>query len=190
MSQREKCAVFARLHKDPGTFVIPNPYDIGSAKYLAALGFKALATTSAGAAWAMGRADNQVDRAAMLDHIAMMAQASDLPFNADFENCFSDTVEGVGENVTLCVKSGVAGLSIEDATGKKDTPFYDQTTAVARVKAARRAIDATGMPVLLTARSEVVLGQHPGGVKEALKRITAYADAGADVLFEIGRAHV
>ena len=184
--QRDKCAAFTKLHKGPGAFVIPNPWDVGSAKYLAALGFKALATTSAGAAWAMGRADNQVGRAAMLAHIALMAGASDLPFNADFENCFSDTVEGVGESVALCVKTGVAGLSIEDAAGRKDTPFYDIDVAVARVKVARHAIDATGMPVLLTARSEVVLGQHPGGLKEALKRITAYADAGGDVLFVPG----
>ena len=185
-AQRGKCADFARLHAGPGVFVMPNPWDLGSARYLASLGFKALATTSAGAAWSMGRPDNGVSRAMMLGHIAAMAAGGALPLNADYEACYADTVEGVGESVALCVAAGVAGLSIEDYTGKPEAPFFERDVAIERVRAARRAIDASDMPVLLTARSECVLNQHPDGLKEALRRIVTYAEAGADVLYVPG----
>lgn len=184
--QRAKCAVFAALHKGPGIFMIPNPYDVGSALYLGSLGFKALATSSAGAAWSMGRPDTGCDRAQMLSHIAAVAAASPLPVNADFESCFGADEDGVAESVGLCVATGVAGLSIEDLTGDPAEPFYSLEMAVRRMQAARAAILASGMPVLLTARSECMLLGHSGGLGEAIARAIAFAAAGADVIFVPG----
>ncbi len=184
--QQAKCAAFAQLHRGPGIFVMPNPYDVGSALYLGSLGFKALATTSAGAAWTLGRPDTGCDRAQVLAHIAAVAAASPLPVNADFESCFGGDADGVAESVGLCVKTGVAGLSIEDLTGNAADPFHSLDEALRRMRAARRAIAQSGMPVLLTARTECLLFGHPGGLREAIARATAFAAEGADVIFVPG----
>ena len=173
---------FAELHKAPGCFVMPNPFDVGSAKYLASLGFPALASTSAGMAFAAGRVDGGVDRAYALSHIRDLAAATDLPLNADFEAGFARDAEGVYESARLCVGAGVSGFSIEDYTGDAAAPLYALSEAVERLRAARAAISASGEKVLLTARSEAILRQA-GGLPEALRRLAAYADAGADVLY-------
>jgi 2-methylisocitrate lyase-like PEP mutase family enzyme len=182
----EKRARFAELHRGPGCFVMPNPWDVGGAVYLATLGFKALATTSRGAAFSAGRPDGGLKREEALAHIRGLAAASDLPFNADFENGFADDRERLAESVTLCVETGVAGLSIEDYSGNAKRPFYDFDEAVARIRTARAAIDATGAKALLTARSEIVLHGYEGGLKEALRRLAAFAEAGADALYAPG----
>jgi 2-methylisocitrate lyase-like PEP mutase family enzyme len=181
----QKRARFAELHASPGCFVIPNPFDIGSAKYLASLGFPALASTSAGMAFAAGKGDGSVDRAYALSHIRDLAEATDLPLNADFEAGFARDAEGVRESARLCVGAGVAGFSIEDYTGNPGAPLYDVNEAVERLRAARAAIDATGQKVMLTARSEAILRQA-GGLPEALRRLAVYAEAGADVLYAPG----
>jgi 2-methylisocitrate lyase-like PEP mutase family enzyme len=183
-SVADKRAAFRRLHES-GCFVIPNPWDVGSARYLQHLGFKALATTSAGFAWSIARPDNGVTRDDVLAHLKAIASAADIPVNADFEGGFADDAEGVARNVTLAVATGISGLSIEDSTGKADAPLYDFALAVERIKAARRAIDATASGVLLTGRSEGFIAGRPD-LKETLKRLTAYADAGADCLYAPG----
>ena len=186
MSQKqcEMCAAFARLHEGPGAFVIPNPFDVGSALYLASLGFKAVATSSAGAAWTMGRADLHASRDMILAHIRAVADAVDVPVNADYEACYGANEDEVSESVRLCVEAGVAGLSIEDfGTGGA---FYSREEALSRMKAARDAIRATGTKVLLAARSEAVLHGHPGGLKEAVARLELFAAEGADVLYAPG----
>jgi methylisocitrate lyase len=181
-STAEKRRVFGDLHRD-GCFVIPNPYDVGSALFLQSLGFKALATTSAGAAWGLGLADDTVSRDAMLDHIKALAESSDVPMNADFGNGFADDADGVGENVRLCVDTGVAGLSIEDMSSDSANPLYDLDLAVDRIRAARAAIDAAGGGVILVARTEAYRVKHPDSAKIARTRLERFADAGADCLF-------
>ena len=161
---------------------MPNPFDIGSAKYLASLGFPALASTSAGMAFAAGKGDGDVDRGYALSHIRDLAEATDLPLNADFEAGFARDAEGVHESARLCVGAGVAGFSIEDYTGDSRAPLYSLNEAVERLRAARAAINASGETVMLTARSEAILRQA-GGLAEALRRLAAYAEAGADVLY-------
>jgi 2-methylisocitrate lyase-like PEP mutase family enzyme len=178
----QKRARFAELHRAPGCFVMPNPFDVGSAKYLASLGFPALASTSAGMAFAAGLADGAVTRSYTLKHIGELAGATDLPLNADFEAGFARDAEGVHESARLCVGAGVSGFSIEDYTGDPSAPLYGLSEAVDRLRAAREAIDASGETVLLTARSEAILRQA-GGLPEALRRLAAYAEAGADVLY-------
>ena len=178
----EKRRRFAELHQAPGCFVMPNPFDVGSARYLASLGFPALATTSAGMAFAAGKGDGAVDRAYALSHIRDLAAATDLPLNADFEAGFARDAEGVYESARLCVGAGVAGFSIEDYTGDRTAPLFALREAVERLRAARAAINATGEKVLLTARSEAIL-REAGGLPEALRRLAAYAEAGADVLY-------
>lgn len=181
-------AAFRKLH-EAGFFVIPNPWDIGTARYLRSLGFKALATTSSGFAFTQGLpdADWAVPRDAVLQHIAsIVAAVPDIPVNADFESGYAHQPEGVAENVRLCVATGVAGLSIEDATGNSKQPLYDFLLAVERIKAARAAIDASGADVLLIARAECYLVDHPEPLREAIRRLTAYAEAGADVLYAPG----
>ena len=173
---------FAELHKAPGCFIMPNPFDVGSAKYLASLGFPALASTSAGMAFAAGRPDGGVDRGYVLSHVRDLAAATDLPLNADFEAGFARDAEGVYESARLCVGAGVSGFSIEDYTGDAAAPLYALSEAVDRLRAARAAINASGEKVLLTARSEAILRQG-GGLPEALTRLAAYAEAGADVLY-------
>jgi len=182
----ERRAAFRLLHQS-GCFVIPNPWDIGTALYLRHLGFKALATTSAGFALSRGLPDYGAMTAAMvLQHVAEIVSAVDLPVNADFQDGFSLTLQGVSENVKLCIDAGVAGLSIEDSTGDKAKPLYDISEAVDRVKAARAAIDSSRADVLLTARSECHLVGHPRPLEESVRRLQAYAEAGADVLYAPG----
>jgi len=180
-------AVFRRLH-ERGCFVIPNPWDIGTARYLRHLGFQALATTSAGFSFSKGLADADwsVPRDAALAHIAELVAATDLPVNADYESGYAHEAEEVAHNVRLCVETGVAGLSIEDATGNSDRPLYDLGHAAERIKAARRAIDASGADVLLTGRAECHLVGHPDPLRESIRRLQAYAEAGADVLYAPG----
>ncbi len=179
-------AAYRTLHQ-AGCFVQPNPWDAGTARWLAARGFPALATTSAGFAWSRGRADQDVPIDLMLGYIADMVEATpELPVNADFENGYAHDLETLESNVKRCVATGVAGLSIEDATGNSDHPLYDFDIAVERIRVARRAIDATGADVLLTARAEAYLTGHPEPLKEATRRLAAFADAGADVLYAPG----
>ncbi len=180
----DKRKTFRSLHEQ-GCFVIPNPWDVGSARYLQHLGFKALATTSLGFAYAAGYADGEVPRGLMLDHIAELTEISDVPVNADFEGGYAHDPEGVAESVTMCVATGVAGLSIEDSTGDKERPLYPFDQALARIKAARAAIDATGEDVMLTARTEGFIRGRPD-MDETLRRLKAFADAGADCLYAPG----
>jgi 2-methylisocitrate lyase-like PEP mutase family enzyme len=178
---------FRRLHES-GCFVLPNPWDIGTARYLRHLGFPALATTSSGFAFTRGLPDTDwaVPLESMLAHIAEIVAAADLPVNADFESGYAHDPEGVAANVRLCVETGVAGLSIEDATGDAAKPLYDLSHALARIEAARHAIDRTGSGVLLTARAECFLVGHPEPLDEAIRRLQAYSAAGADVLYAPG----
>lgn len=180
----DKRREFHRLHES-GCFVIPNPWDPGSARYLQSLGFKALATTSAGFAWSKARPDNGVTRDAVITHLAEMVAATDVPINADFEGGFAADAAGVAESVRLAVAAGVAGLSIEDSTGDAARPLYDLDTAVERMRAARRAIDATGGDTLLVGRAEGFLAGRPD-LDEAIVRLKAYANAGADCLYAPG----
>ena len=182
----QKRARFAELHKGPGCFVIPNPWDVGSTIYLGSLGFKALATTSAGMAFAAGRPDNGVTLAYALRHIGEIVASTSLPVNADFEAAFAATPDEVHENSRLCIGMGIAGFSVEDYTGDPKAPFYGFAESVDRIRAARAAIDASGERVLLTARSEAIWADHPDGLQEALRRLAAFAEAGADVLFAPG----
>jgi 2-methylisocitrate lyase-like PEP mutase family enzyme len=175
---------FRQLHES-GCFVIPNPWDVGSARYLASLGFPALATTSAGAAWAMGYADGSTPRDKMLAHIADIVQATDLPVNADFEGAYADDPAALAEAVRLCVETGVAGLSVEDFTGNRIDPIYPFDDAVARVAAARTAIDKAGGEVLLVGRAEGLIRNRPD-FEEILRRLVAYKNAGADCLYAPG----
>jgi len=180
---------FRRLH-DAGCFVLPNPWDVGSAVFLERLGFHALATTSAGFAFSRGLPDdpNVIPRDVMLAHVREIAAATTLPVNADYQSGYAREPEGVAANVTLCVATGAAGLSIEDATGDPRTPLYETALAVDRVRAARAAIDASGTPVVLTARCEAWLVGVPDPEQVALPRLAAFAAAGADCLFAPGVA--
>lgn len=180
----EKRRRFHELHRS-GCFVIPNPWDLGSARYLQALGFKALATTSSGFAWSQGRPDGGVPLGAVLAHLRAMVDATDLPVNADFQGGFAQDHQGVAANVHLAVETGVAGLSIEDSTGDAAKPLYDLEDAVARVRAARRAIDRAGGDTLLVGRAECFLVGRPD-IDETLARLEAYASAGADCLYAPG----
>jgi len=180
----KKISEFRRLH-ETGCFVIPNPWDRGTAIYLASLGFKALATTSAGFAWSVGRADSAVTVEQVLEHLEEIASAVGVPVNADFEGGFAKEPQGVAANVARAVKTGIAGLSIEDSTGDAQNPLFDFPLAVERIKAARMAIDKSGSGVLLTGRSEGFIAGRPD-IKETTRRLEAYAAAGADVLYAPG----
>lgn len=182
----EKRRLFRQLHGS-GCFVIPNPWDAGTARYLQHLGFKALATTSSGAAFSMGLPDTDwaLTRDPMLAHIHMIVQASDLPVNADFESGYADGPDELAENVRLCVETGVAGLSIEDSTGDPSRPLYPFDLAVARIRAARAAIDRAGGDVLFVGRTEGFIAGVPD-LDEAIRRLTAYSAAGADCLYAPG----
>jgi 2-methylisocitrate lyase-like PEP mutase family enzyme len=177
-------AEFRRLH-ERGCFVMPNPWDIGSARLLVSLGFPAIASTSAGLAWSVGRRDNEISLEVSLAHLRAIAGCVDVPVNADFEDGFAAEPEGVAANVTSAAATGVAGLSIEDSTGNRGAPLYDFTFAVTRMKAARRAIDESGMGVLLTGRSEGFIAGRPD-LAETITRLEAYAEAGADCLYAPG----
>jgi 2-methylisocitrate lyase-like PEP mutase family enzyme len=175
---------FRRLHQT-GCFVLPNPWDLGSARLLAGMGFPALATTSAGFAWSQGRSDNHITLDQALEHLRTMAAGVDLPVNADFEGGFAIEPAAVGANVLRAVGTGIAGLSIEDSTGDPFQPLYDFDLAVARVRAARAAIDASGTGVVLTGRSEGYIRGRPD-LNETIRRLRAYAEAGADCLYAPG----
>jgi 2-methylisocitrate lyase-like PEP mutase family enzyme len=176
---------FRKLHES-GCFLIPNPWDPGSARALEQLGFKALATTSSGFAWSRGHADNTMDVEAVLAHCREIVEATGLPVNADFEDGHARDLDGLRENVRRCIDTGVAGLSIEDSTGDAAQPLYDFDEAVARMRAARQAIDASGEDVMLIGRAECFLVGHPDPLSESLKRLEAYAEAGADCLYAPG----
>jgi 2-methylisocitrate lyase-like PEP mutase family enzyme len=184
-TQRDAVECFRALHES-GCFVLPNPWDIGTAMYLHRLGFKALATTSAGFAFARGKADGEVPRDEMLAHIGEIVRATPLPVNADFLNGYADEPENVAENVKLCIDTGVAGLSIEDNTGRADAPLYEKDLAIERIRAARSAIDASETRVVLTGRCEAWLIGDAKPLRTALDRIAAYAEAGADCLYAPG----
>ena len=176
-----KRATFRALHRE-GCFVLPNPWDIGSVRRLEKLGFKALASTSAGYAWSLGRADNELSCAQVLQHLRALCAATDLPVNADFEDGFASQPDDVARNVRLAIETGIAGLSIEDRDGKN---LHEMPRAVARIRAARAAIDASGADVMLVARSEGFLLGQPD-LDATIARLIAYADAGADVLYAPG----
>jgi methylisocitrate lyase len=176
--------VFRRLH-EAGCFVIPNPWDLGSARLLAGLGFQALATTSSGYAWSLGRPDNGITLEEALAHLRAMVNAVDLPVNADFEGGFAIEPAQVGANVMLAVATGIAGLSIEDSTGDVSRPLVDFQLARERIRAARSAIDASGTGVVLVGRSEGFIVGRPD-LGETIRRLTAYAEAGADCLYAPG----
>ena len=180
----DKRRAFAALHTS-GCFVIPNPWDAGSARYLQSLGFQALATTSAGFAWSHARADNGITRDMALAHLHEMVAAVDVPINADFENGFAPDAAGVAENVRLAVATGVAGLSIEDSTGDAGRPLFTLDEAVERIRAARGAIDRAGGGAMLVGRAECFLVGRPD-LAETIARLQAYANAGADCLYAPG----
>lgn len=180
----DRCAAFRHLHES-GCFVIPNPWDIGSAKLLEQLGFKALATTSSGFAWSLGKRDNHVSIEDVLTHLRTIAGSVAVPVNADFEGGFAVEPEGVAANVARAAGTGVAGLSIEDSTGDDAQPLFEFSLAIDRIRAARQAIDAGGSDVLLTARCEGFLVGRPE-LMETIRRLTAYAEAGADCLYAPG----
>jgi 2-methylisocitrate lyase-like PEP mutase family enzyme len=180
-SQSDKVEAFRTLHQE-GCFVMPNPWDAGSAVVLEQMGFEALATTSAGFAWSVGRPDQKVERAEMLEHLREIAGAVDVPVNADFEGGYADDPEGVAESVALAAATGIAGLSIEDSTRHGDEPLYPFDLAVERIRAARRAIDENGTGIVLTGRSEGFVAGRPD-LDETIRRLQAYAEAGADCLY-------
>ena len=184
MSPADKRQAFRRLHES-GCFVIPNPWNVGTARYLQGLGFEALATTSSGFAHSIGYSDGDVTRDMVLAHFREIARAADVPVNADFENGFADDPDGVAANVKLCAETGVAGLSIEDYTGNDADPLYPFDLAVARMRAARKAIDESGSGVLLTGRSEGFIHGRPD-LAETVRRLKAYGEAGADCLYAPG----
>ena len=179
--QKDQVDVFRRLHSS-GCFVMPNPWDAGSARALEQMGFQALATTSSGFAWTLGRADNQATLDEVLNHLRVIAGAVSVPVNADFEGSYAIDPQQVYANVTLAVATGIAGLSIEDSTGDVADPLYEFDLAVERIRAARRAIDDSGTGVVLTGRSEGFVVGRPD-IDETIRRLRAYAEAGADCLY-------
>lgn len=183
--QLSAIAKFWAMHES-GCFVMPNPWDVGTAVYLQHLGFEALATTSAGFAFSRGKPDGGIFLDEMLTHISEVVAATPLPVNADFLNGFADEPEGISTNVKRCIATGVAGLSIEDNSGNSATPLYEKSLAVDRIRAARNAIDASGVPVVLTGRCEAWLVGKPDPFRFALDRLVAYAEAGADCLYAPG----
>jgi len=178
------CRVFRQLHQS-GCFVIPNPWDVGSARLLAQLGFPALATTSSGFAWSLGRPDNRVSLEEALAHFRAIAGNVELPVNADFEGGFATEPEAVGANVAAATRTGIAGLSIEDSTGDPSNPLFEFALAVDRIRAARRAIDDSGTRILLTGRSEGFIVGRPD-LAETIGRLAAYAEAGAECVYAPG----
>ncbi len=185
MTERsDRVHVFHQLHES-GCFVIPNPWDVGSARALATFGFRALATSSAGFAWSRGHADHRVTVETMLEHLAAISEAVDVPVNADFEGGFAIAPQAVAHHVSQAATTGIAGLSIEDSTGDAAQPLFEFALAVDRIRAARHAIDASGTGVLLTARSEGFIAGRPD-IDETVRRLKAFAEAGADCLYAPG----
>jgi len=180
----DRCRVFRKLHES-GCFVIPNPWDAGSARLLAQLGFPALATTSSGLAWTLGKADNHITLQDALGHLRSVTQAVEIPVNADFEGGFAIEPAAVAANVAAATATGIAGLSIEDSTGNAASPLFELTLAVERIRASRQAIDESGTGILLTGRSEGFIVGLPD-IAETIRRLTAYAEAGADCLYAPG----
>jgi methylisocitrate lyase len=180
----DRVRVFRQLHES-GCFVIPNPWNVGSARLLAQMGFKALATTSSGLAWSLGRRDNHVPLDEVLGHLRAISGSVGVPVNADFEGGFASEPEGVGTNVAKAVQTGIAGLSIEDSTRDASRPLFDFDLALERIRAAREAIDDSETGVLLTARSEGFVAGRPD-LNETIRRLCAFAEAGADCLFAPG----
>jgi 2-methylisocitrate lyase-like PEP mutase family enzyme len=187
MNLEERRQIFRKLHES-GCFVIPNPWDAGSARYLQHLGFQAVATTSGGFAFSRGLPDTSagITRERMLEHFQEIVNAVDLPVNADFQSGYSDDPDGVAESVRLCISTGVAGLSIEDSTDNPAEPLYELPQAIERIQAALSAINSAGGNIVLTARAECFLVGHPEAFKESVRRLQAYAEAGADVLYAPG----
>ena len=181
---QQKRADFRALHQR-GCFVLPNPWDVGSARMLAGLGFKALASTSSGFAWSQGHADGAMPRAQVLEHLRTLAAATELPLNADFESGYAADAEGVGESVRMAIDTGVAGLSIEDSTGDAAAPLRPIDVSVARIRAARAAIDEAGGDTLLVGRAENFIVNRPD-LADTIARLKAYAEAGADCLYAPG----
>jgi 2-methylisocitrate lyase-like PEP mutase family enzyme len=184
-TQEEKGTAFRALHEGKAAFIIPNPWDIGTARLLAHLGFDALATTSAGYAFSLGQRDNTVGREAMMAHVAAIASATDLPVSADLENGFGDDPQTVAETIRLAAAAGVAGGSIEDSTSHPENPIYEHALAVERVRAAADAARSFPFPFTLTARAENYLVGRPD-LNDTVRRLQAYQDAGADVLYAPG----
>jgi 2-methylisocitrate lyase-like PEP mutase family enzyme len=184
-TQNGAAAKFRAMHES-GCFVLPNPWDIGTAIYLERLGFKAIATTSAGFAFSRGKSDGAVPRDQMLAHIREIVEATALPVNADFLAGYADEPNGVATNVQLCIDTGVAGLSIEDNTGRADAPLYEKKLAIERIRAARAAIDDSPIDVVLTGRCEAWLVHDSNPLATVLDRLAAYAEAGADCLYSPG----
>lgn len=180
-AQDDRVAEFRQLHLS-GCFVMPNPWDVGSARALEQMGFPALATTSAGLAWTLGRSDNQVTLDESLDHLRALAGSVKVPVNADFEGGYAVNPDQLHANVRLAAATGIAGLSIEDSTGDKAQPLHEFALAVERIQAARRAIDESGTGIVLTGRSEGFVCGRPD-IGETIRRLTAYAEAGADCLY-------
>jgi 2-methylisocitrate lyase-like PEP mutase family enzyme len=185
LTQAEKGQVFRALHERDGAFIIPNPWDVGTARLLAHLGFVSLATTSMGYAFSIGRRDNTLDRQETLTYAAMIASATNLPVSADLENGFGDAPEFVAETIRLAAATGVVGGSIEDATGRRADPLYEREHAVDRVRAAAATARALPFPFTLTARAENYLRGRPN-LRDTIKRLQAYQEAGADVLYAPG----
>ncbi|MFL5240780.1 MAG: isocitrate lyase/phosphoenolpyruvate mutase family protein [Gemmataceae bacterium] len=185
LTQAEKGRVFRALHERDSAFIIPNPWDIGTARVLAHLGFEALATTSMGYAFSVGQRDNTIDRDRMMMHVAAIASATDLPVSADLENGYGDAPKTVGETIRLAAAAGAVGGSIEDASGRPDLPLYDKDQAAERIRAAAEAARALGFPFTLTGRAENHLHGRPD-LKDTIARLQAYQEAGADVLYAPG----
>jgi 2-methylisocitrate lyase-like PEP mutase family enzyme len=184
-TQNEKAARFRALHDSPGAFVIPNPWDVGSARLLAGLGFQALATSSAASASAIGKRDGELTRDEALAHARLIVDATNLPVSADLESGFGDAPEVVAETIRLAAGAGLVGCSIEDATGNQDSPLYDLPLAVERIAAAAQAARALGFPFVLTARAHNFLYPDPS-LDDTINRLQAFEKAGADVLFAPG----
>lgn len=185
LTQAEKARNFAELHKRPGTFIIPNPWDIGSTRLLEQMGFEALATSSAGYAFSIGKSDNAVGREAMLDHARDVAAATDLPISIDLENGFGDAPEVVAETIRLAAVTGAAGGSIEDATERAADPIYERGLAIERIRAAADVVRGLSFPFILTARCENFLVGR-ADLKDTIERLQSYQEAGADVLYAPG----
>src|SRR5215213_1407314 len=184
-SQEQKAEAFRTLHQRDGAFIIPNPWDVGTARLLAHLGFEALATTSAGYAFSMGRQDNAIGRDETMEHARVIVSATDLPVSADLENAFGDDPETVAETFRLAAATGLAGGSVEDGTARPDDPIYDHELAAERVRAAAEVTHALSFPFMLTARAEnYLVGRRD--IKDTIKRLQAYQEAGADVLYAPG----
>lgn len=185
LTQADKGATFEALHKREGAFIIPNPWDVGTAKLLANLGFEALATSSAGYAFSVGKADNMVGRDGTLEHAAAVAVATDLPLSIDLENGFGDAPEMVAETISMAAATGAVGGSIEDATGRESDPIYERALAVERIRAAAEVVRKLSFPFMLTARAEnYLVGKID--LKDTIERLQAYQEAGADVLYAPG----